>query len=229
MKVEIVKADIEVKQTFVEPVFDLPRETAAVFRELRRALHPRYRLGLADMQSFGGQSYDDVRTVLTAFDSRAQVEIRPDSMTSKFFGVTEKDLLVVKDFVKSCEDALKKALAELSFDRVVFKISSWIKCEDREAAIRSLRERGKLALPNGSQAFANFEQTYSIKKKLRNADSDRLLSFVIEESEIVVADLFVSGSIEMPRGSDTLIALMDEAQLFWSHTLDHLELNVGVA
>src|SRR5262245_4833454 len=67
-----------------EPYLQLPGKAAEVLEGYYKALHPRYRIDLKDLQSLGGTSFGDLKFVISALAGRAKVEVTPAVMITEY-------------------------------------------------------------------------------------------------------------------------------------------------
>ena len=213
MRFKIVRLNLLVGIQLLEPYLLLPTKLAEVFDTFYKALSPRHRISLTDMQSIGGNSFGDLKLTINVFSGNGRIDITPTGLITDLRNLvqTDEDLKVIRDYLVTCEHSLitalrkdEKPLGEI-LQRDV-RANVWIECEKgRDAAEAWLIERGSAALTIANDAFGGLKREYTLQIHLVDEKGTRRLGVGIQKSLLAdVGHLFLACEHQLHRKDEAL-------------------------
>ncbi len=98
---------------FGAPLLDLARTNFDVLKKFHEIISPRYFIPLSGLQSFGGNSLEDVRIRIELFEGKGVFELTPQKLAVNFTGIiSESDMTIVKDCLTLGLDAVKSCMPD---------------------------------------------------------------------------------------------------------------------
>ena len=165
-----------------EPYLQLPGKAAEVLEGYYKALHPRYRIDLKDLQSLGGTSFGDLKVVISALGGRARVEVTPAVMITEYRDVD--DLAAIRDFLVVAESTLQAKLPGVLLQQRAIRAAGWLKIDEGSPAVeRMLQERGDAAFKLQDGTFKDWTRNYTLEVGLDDQKGKRL-SMLLERSNV---------------------------------------------
>jgi len=212
MRFKIVRLNLLVGIQLLEPYLLLPKRLPEVFDAFYKALSPRHRISLTDMQSIGGNSFGDLKLTINVFNGNGRIDITPTGLITDLRDLvsTDEDLKAIRDYLASCELSLVAALRtdEMALAEILqrdIRANAWIECEEgKEAAEAWLVERGNLALKLAKGAFTDLKREYTLQVHLIDDKGTRRLGVGIQRSQLDIGHLFLACEHQLHRKDDTL-------------------------
>ena len=224
MRFKIVRLNILVGIQLVEPHLMLPKRLPEVFEAFYKALSPRHRMQLTDMQSEGGNTYGDLKLSINVFNGKGRIEITPGGLTTDLRDLvqSEEDRLAMRDYLVTCEQTLT-ASAKTDDQSPVqilqrdIRANFWIDCEEgKEAAETWLLQRGDSAARLANDAFADMKREYTFQISLIDEQGARRLGVGIQKSHVVLGHLYLACEHQMHRKGQALRPMDDHFDLAYA-------------
>lgn len=212
MRFRIIRANLPVGVQLLEPYLLLPKRLPEVFDAFYKALSPRHRMLLTDMQSVGGNSFGDLKLTINVFNGSGRIEITPSGFVTDLrnIGSTNEDLKAVGDYLVTCEQAL---LASISTDKKAstellqrdFRANLWIECEEgKEAADGWLRSRGERALELQADVYSDMRVEFTLQVHLQSKDGKVRMGVGIQRSLVEIGHLYLACEHLLQRKEEAL-------------------------
>lgn len=200
MRFKIMRLNLLVGIQLAEPYLLLPKVTPEVFDKFYKALSPRHRMLLTDMQSTGGNTFGDVKLTINVYNGNGKIEITPSGLVTDLRNLiqTEEDLKAVKDYLVTCEQTLVAAVRQsenVPVDIVQRDIRAnvWIECEEgQEAAAKWLEVRGNKGLQLAADAYPGMRREYTLQVHLMDENGTSRLGVGIQRSQVDVGHLYLA-------------------------------------
>jgi hypothetical protein len=151
---------------FSEPAFRLGVQASDVIEVFYRALKSSQNLTLNDLQTFGGNTYADLRLTINTFRGGGRVDITPGALTVDVTGVPGETnhLEVAKEHLQLCENTLRRALPALEISSRLLHAHLWMACEGGTTAMEAfLEKKGNAALKFDQGPYAALKKEFKIQ------------------------------------------------------------------
>jgi hypothetical protein len=199
MRFKIVRLNLLVGIQLAEPYFQLPMKLPEVAEKFYKALSPRHRMWLTDMQSAGGNTFGDVKLTINVDNGKGKIEITPSGLITDLRDLvqTEEDLKAVRDYLVTCEQTLVAAVrpSENAAVEVVqrdIRTHVWIECEGgTEVASRWLAERGNAGLRLAADAYPGMRRDYTLQVHVTDEKGSWRLGVGIQSSQVGIGHLYL--------------------------------------
>jgi hypothetical protein len=157
-----------------------------------KAIRATQQLRLNDLQTFGGNTYGDLRLSINTFEGGGKIDVRADALVVELRNVRRPDYAAVaKEHVALCEDALRKALPGVEVKERLMRASLWLACEGGAPAVEIfLGEKGNAALKLDQGSYAGLKKEFSLQFDGLDVSSGTKLGLALQRS-MADGDLFV--------------------------------------
>lgn len=214
---------------FSEPAFRLGVQASDVMEVFYRALKSSQNLTLNDLQTFGGNSYADLRLTINTFRGGGRVDITPGALIVEMRRAPGETnyLEVAKEHLQLCENTLRRALPAVEISNRLLQAHLWMACEGGSAAMEAfLEEKGNAALKFDQGAYAALKKEFKIQFNGLDASKATMLGLDLERST-GEGDLFLRFS-HRQYGSPALTQAVTEQFETARKELQTLMLHVGL-
>ena len=212
MRFKIVRLNLLVGVQLVEPYLLLPKRLPEVFEAFHKALSPRHRMLLTDMQSVGGNSFGDLKLTINVFNGNGRIEITPSGLITDLRDLvrTDEDMKAIRDYLVTCEHALIAAIradekTPVDLLQRDFRANLWIECEEgKEAAEAWLLDRGKEALQLRADAYPEMRREFTLQVHLVDEKGRGRIGLGIQRSQVEIGHLYVACEHQLHRKEEAL-------------------------
>jgi hypothetical protein len=216
MRFRIVRVNLLVGVQLLEPYLLLAKRLPDVFDAFYKALSPRHRIFLTDMQSVGGNSFGDLKLTINVFNGHGRIEVTPTGLITDLRNLvqTDEDLKVIRDYLVTCEQALVASIgtdekASTELQQRDFRANLWIDCEEgREAAEAWLRTRGEKALELQTATYPDMLPEFTLQIHLQDKNGRVRMGVGIQRSQVEIGHLYLACEHQLYR-KDAALGPMD--------------------
>lgn len=177
---------------FREPALDLGVRATEVMSAFYKALQGSQRLHLNDLQTFGGNTYGDLRLSINTFGGGGKIDIRADALIVELRDMKQLDYVAAaKEHIALCEDTLRRAIQGLDVKERLMRASIWLACDGGGAAVdKFLNEKGNAALKTDQGAYAALQKEFLLQFNGLDAQKGTRVGLTLQRST-QEGDLFV--------------------------------------
>jgi hypothetical protein len=211
-----------------EPAFHLAMQASDIMEAFYKALQSTQRLSLSNLQTFGGNSYGDLKLTISTFRGGGRIDITAGALLIELSDLRQETgyMEVAKNHLQLCEDTLRKALSVEISERSM-RATMWLACEGGPGAVEAfLGEKGNAALKLDQGAYAGLKKEFAFQFNALDPSKATKVGLTLMRS-IGEGDLwlqFEHTHYGSPAVTQTVEKQFEEAKI----GLDALMLHVGL-
>lgn len=155
-------------------------------------LQPTQQLQARDLQTFGGNTYGDLRLSINTFGGGGRIDVRADALVVDLKDIRRTDYVeAAKEHLALCERTLLKALPDVGIRERLMRASIWLACDGGAAAVESfLGEKGNAALKLNHGPYANLKKEFTFQFDGLDVSKGTKVGLVLQRS-LAQGDLFI--------------------------------------